>query len=165
MPKLTANRLRQLLDYDPRTGRFTWLINGRGRFTRIGQRAGTPRKNGRIQICVDGQIHLASRLAFLWVTGRWPRQLVDHRNCNPSDDRWCNLRAANFSQNAANAFGRQSAVPFKGVTRNARGKPFSAQIRVKYQTIRLGCFDTPEAAHAAYVAAANRHFGEFARRQ
>jgi hypothetical protein len=163
MAKLTAARLRELLDYDPATGQFAWRVNRRGRFARIGQRAGSPRKDGRLQICIDERIYFASRLAVLWMTGEWPRQLVDHRNCNPADDRWTNLREATFSQNGANSRARQSAIPLKGVTRSRNGR-YDAQIKVNYQRICLGRFKTAKAANAAYAAAARLHFGEFARR-
>jgi hypothetical protein len=156
---LTATRLRKLLDYDPATGEFTWRVNRRGRGGRIGERAGTLSR-GRWQVCLDGVIYLTSRLAVLWMTGRWPKNLVDHRNCNKSDDRWENLREADFSENGANSRRRGA---FKGVTWT-RGK-YQAQIKVGYKNIYLGRFAAPETAHAAYVAAAEKHFGEFARRQ
>jgi hypothetical protein len=98
------------------------------------------------------------------MTGKWPRKLVDHRNCINSDDRWRNLRPANHSQNGANSHDRPSLVPLKGVTWDRNRNKYAARIRVNYRTINLGRFDQPEAAHAAYVAAADKHFGEFARR-
>lgn len=160
---LTASRLRKLLDYDPHTGHFTWLVNRRGRYARIGKCAGSVCKDGRVQICIDCHIYFASRLAFLWMTRRWPKQLVDHRNCNPSDNRWSNLRQANYSQNGANSRDRLSGSPLKGVTWDRRREQYAARIRVNYRTINLGRFDTPEEAHAVYATAARRHFGEFAR--
>lgn len=165
MPKLTAKRLREVLDYDPRTGHFTWLVNLRGRGARVGRRAGTLTKKGRIQIRVDQETFPASRLAVLWMTGRWPRRLVDHRNRKRSDDRWCNLRDANHSQNGANSCDRAGAAPLKGVTWDRNREQYAAKIRVNYRTINLGRFDTPEAANAVYATAARKHFGEFARRQ
>lgn len=154
-----ADRLRELLDYDYESGQFTWRVDRRGRFARAGVVAGTlTKKDGRNQICVDGRIYLASRLAVLWMTGRWPARLVDHRNLTPADDSWKNLRDADHSQNGANSRGRSGV---KGVvfTKGA----YQANIRVKYKNIYLGRFSTSEAAHAAYVAAARQHFGDFAR--
>jgi hypothetical protein len=160
---LTAARLRQLINYNQSTGEFTWRENRRGRGgCRVGQIAGTINR-GRRQIGIDRRIYLANRLAVLWMTGQWPQCLVDHKNCNPLDDRWENLRQANYSENGANSRDRKSAVPLKGVIWTA-GK-YEARIRVNYKTINLGRFTSAEAAHAAYMVAALHHFGEFARRQ
>jgi hypothetical protein len=161
--RLTATRLRVLLSYRPRTGEFIWLIDRRGRFARSGTIAGTVTSKGYRQICIDGKLYGAGPLAVLWMTGRWPRRLVDHRNGIKGDNRWTNLRQANHSQNGANSADRPSAAPLKGVTPD-RGK-YAARIRVNYRTINLGRFETPRAAHAAYVTAARQHFGEYARRQ
>src|SRR6516162_1885974 len=101
---------------------------------------------------------ISARLAVLWMTGRWPRKLVDHRNCIKSDDHWDNLRDATHSQNGANSHARKGC---KGVIRT-RGK-YEARIKVNYRNIYLGRFDSAERAHAVYAAAAEKHFGEFAR--
>jgi hypothetical protein len=158
MSKLTASRLRALLHYEPSTGVFTWLNASRG--THKGARAGTISRGYRV-IRVDGVLYRSARLAVLWMTGHWPQRLVDHRNCIKDDDRWSNLRTANHSQNGANSRARTN---FKGVAWDrARGR-YAAWIGVNNRNIHLGRFDTAEQAHAAYVAAAERHFGEFARR-
>src|ERR1700740_3455440 len=125
---LTAKRLRELLDYDPATGMFTWLINRQGRGARKGGEAGTINGDGYRQITIDQVIYPCARLAVLWMTGSWPKRLVDHRNLIKSDDRWRNLRQATHSQNGANSADRPSGVVFKGVTRDrARGK-YAARI-------------------------------------
>jgi len=160
---LTHQRLRELLDYDPETGVFTWRVNRRGRFARVGAVAGTPRKDGRLQISVDGTIYDAGPLAFLWMTGRWPARLIDHKNGDPSDDRWRNLREATYSQNGANSFDRISEVPFKGVVIEKRTGRYCARIKVNYKMINLGTFETAADAHVAYIAAARKYFGAFAR--
>jgi len=51
---------------------------------------------------------------------------------------------------------------FKGVSAVSNGK-WSAKIKLKYKLYYIGSFDTPEAAHAAYVAASEVLHGEFAR--
>jgi HNH endonuclease len=103
---LTQERLRSLLDYDPATGAFTWLVDRRGRFARKGARAGTINGNGYRQISIDCVIYPCARLAVLWMTGRWPKRLVDHHNRDKIDDRWDNLRPATYSQNGANSADR-----------------------------------------------------------
>lgn len=166
--KLTAARLRKVLDYDPRTGEFIRLINsprpqGGGRGCK-GQRAGSTASK-RPSICIDGHHYRAHRLAFLWMTGRWPRNQLDHKNLNSSDNRWLNLREATPSQNSANC-NTKNSFGYKGVFYEPRGRrKYVARISIKSQTKYLGAFTTPHAAHAAYVAAARESFGEFARRR
>lgn len=54
---------------------------------------------------------------------------------------------------------------FKGVYHEPRDnrRPWRAQIKCDRKKYNLGSFDTPEDAHLAYVEAANRLHGEFAR--
>ncbi|HEV8466108.1 MAG TPA: HNH endonuclease signature motif containing protein [Pseudolabrys sp.] len=159
---LTAKRLREVLQYNSRTGLFRWRTDWT--FVRKGDVAGTIRENGYRQIRVDGSIYMASRLAVLWMTGHWPKRIVDHRDRNKSNDRWGNLREATFSQNGANMRGR-SQTGFKGVTLDRRRGRFSAYICKQGHRKCLGQFDRAQDAHAAYVDAAKRCFGQFARYQ
>jgi HNH endonuclease len=157
MPKLTAERLHKVLAYDPATGEFTWLAKRHN-----GKRAGWLEGDGHRRIGVENAVYLSARLAVLWMTGRWPTKLVDHHNLDKSDDRWSNLREATFSQNGANrsAFSSKT-VPLKGV--RMAGNRYRAAICIEGKMTDLGCFTTPEAAHARYCEAAAEHFGEFAR--
>jgi hypothetical protein len=157
---LTATRLRELLNYDPATGAFTWRVD-RQRYL-AGQQAGTARYDGRRSIKVDQIDYCSGRLAWLYMTGKWPRKHVDHKNCNALDDRWENLREATSSQNVANQRSKGKGR-LKGVTWQKDRRKFMAHIRVNYRKINLGRYDTAEAAQAAYIAAANKYFGEFAR--
>jgi hypothetical protein len=113
-------------------------------------------------IHVDGERHLGNRLAWLYVTGEWPRAGVDHRDGDPTNDRWANLRLATQQQNNRNARKpRHNTTGLKGAYR-CRDK-FRASISVNDRAVHLGVFDTAEAAHAAYCAAAVQYGGEFAR--
>jgi HNH endonuclease/AP2 domain len=162
MPKLTAERLREVLAYDPLTGEFTWLMTRRGSRARIGEKAGWGDGQGYTVMRVDGVSYQAARLAVLYMTGHWPAKLVDHRNLIRNDDRWNNLREATRSQNAANSSDRPSAVHLKGVTWDRRARKYLAKLGINGRTINLGIFRTAEAAHARYCEAAAEHFGEFA---
>lgn len=89
--------------------------------------------------------------------------MPDHINSDPLDNRRANLRAATAADNARNRRPnqRKSDLP-KGVHRNQSGH-FQAQIKVKGEKRYLGTFATSAEAHAAYVEAARRFHGEFAR--
>lgn len=159
MGAITQDRLKEVLRYDPETGLFTWLV-ATGRRMRVGSVAGTKSSEGYIRIAVDGKIYRAHRLAFLYMTGEWPHDQVDHCDTDRTNNRWLNLRPASNSQNAANKRAT-SSTGYKGVYKNGIG--YAAQITVGGKNIYLGQFSTPEQASAAYVAAANDNFGEFAR--
>jgi hypothetical protein len=160
---LTPARLRELLDYDPATGRFTWRNKWRKGMNRSGLIAGSSRNNGRRAIRIDGADYLASRLAMLWITGHWPKQMMDHINGNPGDDRWCNLREVNGWQHNANSKARGQSCPLKGVYFEQRSQRYASQIKKHGHGIWVGYFDTAEEAHAAYRRAARKLFGQFTR--
>lgn len=160
---LTADRLREVLSYAPETGAFYWLISTSNRAP-IGERAGYVRNDGRTVIGVDGAHYLANRLAFLWMTGEWPDDEIDHKDNDASNDRWANLRPANSANNKANIRRRRDNTSgFKGVTYDKSRSLWQARTSEGGRTIHLGRFRTPEEAHAAYCAKAHELFGQFAR--
>lgn len=168
MSFLSQARLKELIDYCPDTGLFHWKFRpGDTRSTRSfnsrfpGKIAGTSQRCGRVIIWIDGKNYLAHRLAWLFMTGRFPKRLIDHCNCRPGDNRFSNLREATSSQNGTNKHGR-AVTGFKGVVQHRPGR-FVAYIKRDKKTRNLGSFATPEAAHAAYIAAAIDIYGEFAR--
>jgi hypothetical protein len=128
----------------------------------VGDVAGSLNRQGYIRIAIDYKYYLAHRLAWLYVYGEWPSGRLDHRDLDRANNRIANLRPATDMQNCANAKRRvDNSTGFKGVsTRQGR---YIAQINRDGRRICLGRFDTPEAAHEAYKAAALKHFGEFAR--
>jgi hypothetical protein len=157
---LTLSRLRSLLSYDPETGHFTRLVT-RAKNAVAGDIAGTPHNCGYVMICVDRRPYLAHRLAVFYVTGAWPRE-VDHIDMNKSNNRWINLRVATRSQNRANTRARaDNTHGCKGVTRQK--KRWRPQIMVDGKRIQLGLFIRKEDAAKAYLLAAQKYFGEFAR--
>lgn len=161
---LTQERLKQVLSYDPETGRFSRISASR-RTDRIGKEPGYhDKKYGRHFIAVDGQEYLAHRLAHLYVTGEWPEGEIDHKNCKPSVNEWENLRPATRWQNAANMPKRSgTSSRFKGVSWDKKKKKWAASITVNYRRIHLGRFNSEEKASEVYFAAAVKYFGEFAR--
>lgn len=154
-------RLLQLIEYDPETGIFRALVQ-RGRVP-AGSVIGNNHCNGYLQFAIDKKMYLAHRVAFFYMTGRWPIE-VDHENRIKTDNRWLNLREATKSQNNFNKTAMvRSKSGIKGVSWNARRGKWYAFIHDGERQHYLGSFDDPELAQAAYCAAAIKFHGEFAR--
>lgn len=89
--RVTASRARELLSYDPDTGILRNRTN-RGKL-RAGDEAGRiDPQSGYRRIMIDYHMYRIHRLAFLLMTGRWPRDQIDHINGIRDDNRWTNLR-------------------------------------------------------------------------
>lgn len=127
--------------------------------------AGNIDKQGYFTIKIDQRRYLVHRLVWLWKFGRWPEHELDHINSNRSDNRIENLRECRHAENQRNMRRhRDNRTGFKGVSR-ASANRWHASIYVDGNGVSLGLFRTPEEAHAAYVAAAEKNFGAFARRE
>lgn len=150
-----------LLRYNPRTGLFFWKVKRNG--TKAGKSAGCPSKYVRIKI--NGKSYSASCLAWLFMTGTWPENEVDHRDTNKHNNRWKNLRPATRAQNMQNCRKqlRAKSSRFKGVYWKKDAGRWEAIIGIAGKQRYLGRFDREEDAHTAYVTAAKKVFGEFAR--
>ena len=159
---LTAQRLRETLDYNPDTGMFLHKAKGPGH-RRPGSSAGCKTREGRLVIRIGNYLYAAHRLAWLYVHGRWPAEEIDHINGIPGDNRIVNLREATHAQNMANRRGawRTSKIGLRGVQRLPSGR-YRARIKHMDQHLHIGCFDTAEEASAAADTERRRLFGEYA---
>ena len=160
---ITAEQLQDRLDYDPQTGEFTW-IKSMGRVDRTGRVAGTVAHNGYIHIGIktDGKkkLYLGHRLAFLWMTGKWPPNEVDHINGERSDNRWCNLRLATRRQNCCNkAVRKNNKAGITGVWFDTANQKWACSVDHRWGG-RFHCL--AQAARKASQLTRDQ-FGEFAR--
>lgn len=152
--RLTAERLREVLHYDPENGQFTWLISRRGHI-KAGSIAGCLDDRGYRGIKIDQILCRAHRLAWLYMTGAWPDCEIDHINQLKYDNRFSNLRAVNRRQNEQNKLMRSdNKSGFKGVSLHKASGKWQAFISVRGKSIYLGKYDDPLAAHKAYCSAA-----------
>jgi hypothetical protein len=161
--RITLERLRELLHYDPETGHWKWVAKRPG--VKAGAFAGTVNKvDGYLRIMIDGHLYLAQVLAWVWMTGEWPTDEVDHKDTDRSNGRWANLRLATHQQNQWNAGRRRNNTSgFKGVHWHPQHKKWQARLAFGGKRQNLGLYDCPVAAHFAVVIAADRHHGQFAR--
>ena len=160
---LTQDLIRELLHYDPETGEFRWrrASTGGRRGRSAGARAGYRLRTGYWFVGLNRRRYLAHRLAWLYMTGEWPPEEIDHVNGDRADNRWANLRLASKSQNMANAPAKKSnKLGMRGVFKTRNGR-YQAQITVNRQVKHLGTFNTPEEARAAYLKASRQGHGEF----
>lgn len=136
--ELTQSRLKELLDYDPSTGMFTWKVY-RSRFARPGDCAGSPDKNGYVCIGIDGSVYKAHRLAWLYINGSFPSKGLDHINRVKNDNKIDNLREATDSENKQNiGVPANNKSGIVGVRFDKACKKWSAYIKINGIMIFLG---------------------------
>jgi hypothetical protein len=156
---LTAARLREILNYDPESGIFTWRLKT-GPGTSVGSEAGgiNPDTKYRLIRC-DGVRFAAHRLAWLHVYGWWPAECLDHVNGHEADNRIANLRECTNAQNQQNRkHNKNNTSGYRGVSWRVQTGRWQAYISHKKVKYHLGFFDEAESAHQAYVRAkANLH--------
>lgn len=160
--------LHELLRYDHATGVFTWKVDPRFGRRRRGMVAGCLNRAGYTIIGIPGHGQLfAHRLAWAYVNGPVPAGMeIDHIDGDVANNAIPNLRLATSSQQKQNKrVQSNNRCGLKGAYYHAchKGKKWRSQIKVGDKLIFLGYFHAPEEAHAAYAAACEKHFGQFAR--
>jgi len=138
----TQKQLKSLLHYDHNTGDFIWKINSRNKRNK-GKIAGCVRKglNAYRLIKINRKIYFAHRLVWLYVTGNWPENEIDHINGNKSDNRFNNLRDVKPLENQRN---RKRPIDNTsgciGVNWHKTNKAWQAKITVQGKTLFLGLY-------------------------
>jgi hypothetical protein len=145
---LSQQRLKQLLHYNPETGVFRWSTPLPSSPVKRGAIAGTIDNKGYRRIGIKGvkrgNYYRAHRLAWLYMTGEWPADQIDHIDGNRDNNRWSNLRAADAALNANNK------TRAKGYSYIKARRRFVAQVMRNGKNHCLGYFTTADAAAEAY---------------
>jgi hypothetical protein len=159
MKEPSPERLRALLDYDPKTGILTWKPrtgHGAARWNSkyAGTRAGSRCPDGNILIKIDDRSYLAHRLIWAMEHGTFPECVV-HRNGKRDDNRLKNLRA--MTRKAIQrrpVLYRLKTSGIRGVSFNSKTGKWCDSIRVDDVTISRGSYATKEEAAKAPASAA-----------
>ena len=161
---LKAQRARQLVHYIPDPGTFRWKVS-RGKYWCAGKIAGTIRSDGYRQLCVDGILIRANRLAYLIMEGKHPPigMHIDHIDHDRSNDAWDNLRVCTPLQNCRNRNPvSNNSSGRTGVCWDKTKQMWNAYIGLNSRTKNLGYFKQQADAIAARVAAERELYGAFA---
>lgn len=167
MPDEDALRIaRQLLRYEPETGKLFWLTRPKEFFANYNSfkswNAKWAGKEALISYDRDGyrvggifgHSHQSHRVAWLLQTGSWPVGEIDHINGIKNDNRWSNLRDVSVSVNQRNTRKQSNNTSgITGVRWHDRYRSWYAHIGVDGKSLHLGSFSTVEEAVAARLAA------------
>lgn len=172
-PFPTPERLRQLLRYEPETGKLFWRERPRDTFATerafktwnarfAGREAFTAENYGYRVGNVDYKLCAAHRVIWAIVHGYWPDEDLDHINCDRADNRLYNLREATRSENLCNrGLSPQNTSGHKGVFFHQQSQKWRAHIKKDGSARHLGCFDTLDDALSARRSAELNLHGEF----
>jgi hypothetical protein len=157
---LTVQRLHEVLDYNPETGVFVWKFRPDKRkqlnLWFAGKEAGSiekRRESAYRRIMVDGRLHRAHRLAWLYVKGVWPNHQIDHRDGDGLNNRLENLRDVTDRANHSNqAIPSNNCSEVCGVSWYANYGKWRAQVKKDGRGYHLGYFADLADAEAAVLA-------------
>ena len=158
---LTVEDVKELWEYDPKTGNFIWKVDRSFRKIKC-KIAGTTHPSGYVYLIFKRSRYSAHRVAWLWMTGEWPEDQIDHINRIRDDNRWKNLREATASQNLANYDKpKDNTSGFRGVDFAKKKNKWRARIMINGKRIELGYFNTAKEASEVYLKFYVNYFGEF----
>lgn len=162
-PNPTQAELRQLLNYNPSTGKLTWRPregkwSSRWNKRYAGAEAGTL-NDGYIVLKIYDRNFLAHRVIWAMIHDCWP-ECIDHKDGNRANNRLRNLRAVSRKINQRNqGMHRSNTSGITGVYWYAPTRKWLASIRADGQQMHLGFFEVKEDAALARREAERRlHF-------
>jgi hypothetical protein len=162
--------LRQLLRYEPETGKLFWLDRSPEEFKAekyykawrtscLGKPAlNSADSYGYLTGFVNGTCVKAHRAIWAIVYGEWPPMHIDHINRNPQDNRIENLRMVTKQENAKNTKVRaDNASGSHGVSWEKARRKWRAYIVVSGVQKWIGRFDKLEDAIKARQDAEDKY--------
>jgi hypothetical protein len=143
----TQGYIKSIFKYNPETGVFKWLYSGRGIKKYKDMVAGC-KKTKYVYIKLNQVSVTAHRLAWLYMTGEYPVNEIDHIDGDGHNNKWNNLREATRSNNCLNSK-RKNRYGIRGVRKNGKNG-YSAEARINKKYYYLGTYPTVREAGKAY---------------
>jgi hypothetical protein len=166
----TPGHLRQLLHYEPDTGKLFWKARDPSLFANPSRAVQWNGKNagkeafiavsttGYYRGAVWGRFHAAHRIIWAIVHGEWPADCIDHINGDPKDNRLANLRAVSRADNQKNQKRRKDNTSgVSGVSWDKSKGLWQAKINVDGRQMHLGRYETVAEAAMAKASAEQKY--------
>ena len=142
---ITVDELKEALWLNQEEGRFYWNKKSKG--VSIGSQAGSFDAYGYGQIRINRCIYKEHRLVWLYLTGKFPDDQIDHKNHLRRDNRFENLRSVNDIENNKNrSMQKNNTSGFVGVSFNKLTKKWESYITVGKKRKQIGYFSKLEDA-------------------
>src|SRR5260221_3017323 len=97
---ISHKELLENLRYESETGFFYWIKGGPSRS--LHKPAGHIRDDGYYIIGINYRHYLGHVLAWFYIKGVWPITDIDHKDKNPRNNVFTNLRELSHSKNISN---------------------------------------------------------------
>ena len=155
---ISQAKLKDLISYNPDTGILTWIKPTNSRI-KIGQEAGKVDNQDYRRVRIEGKDYRSHRLAWLYMTGSFPKGQLDHINGVRDDNRFVNLREVSHTDNHRNKklYSNNETSGYTGVSYCIHKASYRAQIKVLGRTVHLGYFDDMDKAVEARKLAEIEH--------
>ena len=161
---IARDRLKELVDYDPETGVFTWKVS-RPNGIYPGMIAGQTDMRGYGRISLDGKRYKLHRLAYLYYHGFVP-SMLDHIDGDTVNNRISNLRPCTGTENNLNrSYTKANQLKIKNVHQDIKSGKYIVQVLIEGKRQYLGRFDDLELAELVATEARNKHYGLFNRKE
>ena len=159
-PVPDLGELKKYYEYNPETGVVILKeMRCNSDVKRVGKQIGNLRKrNNRLVWTISHEYKNFYLSRFIWkiMTGEDPGKfIVEHKNRDSTDNRWCNLRLATVPQNAINKFST-------GYSKIKNSGKYRVRVTVDGKRVSIGNFDKEEDAKKALIQARKQYYGEFA---
>lgn len=148
---ISQDELKELMHYAPETGSFTRLKANNGN-VKVGEEVGWVISHNHTTLQyrgteINGKKYLLHRLAFLYMTGIFPKFHVDHIDGNGLKNKWSNLRQVTRTENLRNRrLNTNNRSGRIGISFHKQSNKWRAAINMNGAKKHLGYFDKFEEA-------------------
>ena len=149
---IDQNEVKKLFHYDAESGMLLWR-KGNNRNVKPWQEAKASNGHGYYSVKIDGKSYRVHRLIWLYVYGSFPKEDIDHKNRVRNDNRLCNLRSVNRTDNCQNiSLPSHNKSGHIGVSWFTAQKKWTVYVKVNKKNKWLGYYKNLDDAIAARKA-------------